>query len=120
MNLCKLHHLQRLTSRIEAKKIISDEPYASCKKFNEDIELVTGLKFNFKVCESLGILKSDRDSHDRKNYPCFALDESETSNSADIEDTYLLQKRLPHIMVVVISNLDSSTLNPKQRRRKMQ
>ncbi|KIN04254.1 hypothetical protein OIDMADRAFT_26867 [Oidiodendron maius Zn] len=118
LDLRKLHHLRRLTSRIEAEIIISEEPCASCKKFKEDIELVTGLKFTFKVCENLGMLKSYRDSHGRKKYPRFASDESEATDSTDIEDDYPLQARSPHIMVVVTSNLGSSTSNPKERRQK--
>lgn len=122
LNLRKLWLLRRLETRIEAEIIISEEPCHSCKKFTEVIELVTGLKFTFKVCTNLGTLKHYRNIHGQKQYPLFASDGEDSAEMPEMPETpevpeiekhtdlqsegedrhvYPLQPRTSNVMVVI-------------------
>jgi hypothetical protein len=123
LNLRQLHYLRHIKSRTEAEILISSEPCLSCQKFKELIELVTGLKFNFKLCPNLGLLHSYKDSRGQKRYRHFTSDESEATVSSQIEEEedeeeeqhiYPLQPRSPNIMVVVKSNAGSTRVSVSQ------
>jgi hypothetical protein len=114
-NLRRLHVLRRILSGIEVEIVISEEPCRSCQLFKEEIEIVTGVKFTFKVCSNLAVLKAYRDTYGRKRYPAFAIDESELPQMREASEDndenvqlYPLQPRLPNITVVLNSNISSS------------
>jgi hypothetical protein len=102
-NLKKLYLLRKLKTKIEAEIIISEAPCSSCTKFKELIEFYTGLKFTFKVCKNLGMLKSYRDAYGIKKYPRLASEEPEFTKGAeeDYEQRYPLQAPSPNVMVIV-------------------
>ena len=135
VNLKQLHLLRYAESTTEVEIFVSEEPCYSCKKFKVIIEFVTGLKFHFRVCPNLAILKSYRDAHGYKKYPSFAANDSELAESIQMEEgdesrlaegihieeedeeyerRFPLQLRSPNIMVILRSNISSSN-TVKQR-----
>jgi hypothetical protein len=108
LNLRKLHLLRRLQSGTEAEIIVSEEPCTDCKKFQEVIELVTGLKFKVKVCQNLGILKRYRNDKGAKIYQRYPTESPELDEEDVLEQFSPPKESKSNIMVMIKSSAGMS------------
>lgn len=84
LSVKKLHRLHKSKLRKNARLILSEAPCRCCKRFQNQLEMVTGITFDVHVVLNLGKLESIKDEKKAKQWPVMATLEADEEEEGEL------------------------------------